>query len=206
MIHAGGGNDTDRRRLGAADIYGGSGSDLIFDGGAGTIHADGNGDNVDTIYGSGQDDIIAGQGNDIIYNQGGTDSVSGGGPGTQVYVVPAGSIALPTPSIPTPTDWPPPHRTRRRRCPRGADGLGRWGELAGSDSGGRSQRQPGPGSRIERRRRRSGQFVAWSDSRSGQYEIYVAEHTASGWQQLAGSARAAASATRPARCGGPALP
>ena len=35
----------------------------------------------------------------------------------------------------------------------------------------------------------SGQFVAWSDSRSGQYEIYVAEHTASGWQQLAGSAQ-----------------
>ncbi len=31
-------------------------------------------------------------------------------------------------------------------------------------------------------------FVAWADSRSGNYEIYVARQTASGWEELAGSA------------------
>ena len=193
LIDGGAGNDTIVGGSGAATIYGGVGSDLIFDGGAGTIYADGkttgNANDVDTIYGSGQDDIIAGQGNDIIYDQGGTDTISGGGSGTQVYVVPPGSVPLPTPSVPTPTDWPPSLVNSAPTLPTGADGLGRWGELAGSASDGGLSSSPGQAVESSVVAGASGQYIAWADSRDGQYAIYVAEHTASGWQQLAGSAQ-----------------
>ena len=61
--------------------------------------------------------------------------------------------------------------------------------MAGSDSGGGLSSSPAQAVESSVVAGALGQYVAWSDSRSGQYEIYVAEHTASGWQQLAGSAQ-----------------
>ena len=56
----------------------------------------------------------------------------------------------------------------------------------------RRQQQPGHRHRAEHRCQRIGtsadEFVAWADNRTGTYEIYVAEHTSAGWQELDGSA------------------
>ena len=190
-INAGSGNDTIVGGSGSAAIYAGTGSDQIFDGGTGTIYANSGGAaTVDTIYGSGQDTIYAGQANDIIYNQGGTNTINGGGPGTQVYNVAAGTVPLPTPgTIPTPPNWPPPLAAGAATLPTGADAQGRWSALAGSATGGGLSNSPAQAVESSVVAGPSGQYVAWSDSRDGQYEIYVAEHTSSGWQQLAGSAQ-----------------
>ena len=190
-INAGSGNDTIVGGSGSAAIYAGTGSDQIFDGGTGTIYANSGGAaTVDTIYGSGQDTIYAGQANDIIYNQGGTNTINGGGPGTQVYNVAAGTVPLPTPgTIPTPPNWPPPLAAGAATLPTGADAQGRWSALAGSATGGGLSNSPAQAVESSVVAGPSGQYVAWSDSRNGQYEIYVAEHTSSGWQQLAGSAQ-----------------
>ena len=93
-------------------------------------------------------------------------------------------------------------RTVAATLPTGADGQGRWSEFEGSASGGGLSDSPGQAVESSIVAGASGQFVAWSDSRSGQYEIYVAEHTASGWQQLAGSVQGEASATRPVQPAG----
>ena len=190
-ISAGAGNDTVVGGSGSAVIYAGTGNDRIFDGGAGTIYANSAGPTtLDTIYGSGQDTIYAGQANDIIYNQGGTNTITGGGPGTQIYNVAAGTVALPSPgSIPTPPDWPPSTVLAAATLPSGADGQGRWSALAGSASGGGLSNSPAQAVESSVTASASAQYVAWSDSRDGQYEIYVAEHADSSWQQLAGSAQ-----------------
>ena len=39
--------------------------------------------------------VNGGPGNDVLFNQGGTDAISGGGPGTQIFTVAAGSIVRP---------------------------------------------------------------------------------------------------------------
>ncbi len=203
-ITGGSGNDTIVGGTGAATIYGGTGTDLIFDGGSGVIHANGQSGGtataVDTIYGSGQDDIIAGAGNDIIYNQGGTNTITGATAGTQVYTVAAGTVALPSPgAIPTPPDWPPSLVDSAATLPTGALAPGRWTGLSGSAFAGGLSNSPAQAIESSVVAGPSGQYVAWSDSRDGQYQIYVAEHTSSGWVQLAGSAREEASATLLAR-------
>ena len=179
---------------GAATIFGGTGTDLIFDGGSGVIHANGPSGGtataVDTIYGSGQDDIIAGAGNDIIYNQGGTNTITGATAGTQVYNAAAGTVALPSPgTIPTPPDWPPSLVDSAATLPTGALAPGRWTGLSGSAFAGGLSNSPAQAIESSVVASPSGEYVAWSDSRSGQYQIYVAEHTSSGWVQLAGSAQ-----------------
>ncbi len=194
LINGGSGNDTIVGGSGAATIYGGTGSDMIFDGGAGTLYAEGqsggSANSVDTIYGSGQDTIFGGLGNDIIYNQGGTNTITGGGTGTQVYTVAQGTVSLPTPgTIPTPPNWPPTAANSAATLPTGVDEQGRWTALEGSASGGGLSNSPAQAVESSIVTGASGQYVAWSDSRDGQYEIYVAEHTAGGWQQLAGSAQ-----------------
>ena len=168
-INAGSGNDTIVGGSGSATIYGGPGNDLIFDGGTGTIYADGpgggNANDVDTIYGSGQDIIHAGLGNDIIYNQGGTNTITGGGPGTQIYTVAAGTVALPSPgAIPTPADWPPPAVDGSATLPTGADGQGRWSQLAGSASNDDLSNSPAQAVESSVTAGASGPYVAWSDS------------------------------------------
>ncbi|HYV35524.1 MAG TPA: right-handed parallel beta-helix repeat-containing protein, partial [Gemmataceae bacterium] len=194
-IDAAAGNDTIVGGTGAAVLIGGAGNDLIFDAGTGNIFADrpqslGNASDVDIIYGGGQDTINAGAGNAIIYNQGGTNVITGGGPGKQVYNVAAGTVPLPTPgSIPTPAQWPPAPVNSAATLPTGVDVQGRWTELEGSASNGGLSNGPGQAVESSTAAGALGQFVAWSDSRSGQYEIYVAQHTATGWQQLAGSAQ-----------------
>ena len=179
---------------GAATIYGGAGNDMIFDGGAGVLNANGptggNANDVDTIYGSGQDTIHGGQGNDIIFNQGGTNTITGGGVGTQIYTVALGTVPLPTPgTIATPPNWPPTAANSAATLPTGVAEQGRWTELEGSASGGGLSNSPAQAVESSIITGASGQYVAWSDARDGQYEIYVAEHTAAGWIQLSSSAQ-----------------
>ena len=62
-------------------------------------------------------------------------------------------------------------------------------ELAGSASGGGLSGHPGQLIEPSVVADAAGPYVAWSDNRNGNFEIYVARHTAAGGQELAASAR-----------------
>ena len=73
--------------------------------------------------------------------------------------------------------------------PTGVDGLGRWTEFAGSASGAGLSGLPGVSVEPSIAAGPAGEYVAWADQRNGSFAIYVALHTAAGWQELAGSAQ-----------------
>ena len=106
----------------------------------------------------------------------------------------AGETADPADQVPpSPTPNPPvapaPAGLSRAGAtlPSGSPYGGRWTELAGSASG---RGLSGPGAALEPSVAASsaGTYVAWADARNGNFEIYVARHTAAGWQGMAGSA------------------
>ena len=92
--------------------------------------------------------------------------------------------------------------------PTGVEYRGRWAELAGSASGGGLSGDPGQSIEPSVVADAAGPYVAWSDNRNGNFEIYVARHTAAGWQELAASARdggvssTASHSRQPAHCAG----
>ena len=99
--------------------------------------------------------------------------------------LPAGANTSAFSGLVDPTTGNPPPVS----IPTSTDSFGRWSELGQSASNGGISN--GTGSAIEPSIATSGsaQFVAWADNRGGAYQIYVAEHTASGWTQLANSAQ-----------------
>jgi hypothetical protein len=195
LIVGGPGNDCLWGGTGNDTIYGGGGNDLILGVGSDVIYDGAPGSNstggVDTIYGSGSDVIHAGPGNDTIFDQGGTNVIDGGGPGTQILRVGLGSIQPPASSpVPIPPNWPPSSTSAASTLPTGPTSGGRWGELAGSASGGGLSNGPGQAIESSIAAGSTGPYVAWADSRSGQFAIDVARYTGTGWQELAGSAEA----------------
>ena len=211
-ITGGAGNDTIVGGTGAATIFGGTGSDLIFDGGAGVIHADGPSGGTANC---GRHNLRFGPRRHLrrrrattsFITKGGTNTITGATAGTQVYNVAAGTVALPSPgTIPTPPDWPPPAVQSAATLPSGATAPGRWTGLSGSAFAGGLSNSPAQAVESSVVAGSGGEYVAWSDSRNGQYEIYVAEHTAAGWVQLAGSAQGGGISDTPGVRGGPALP
>ncbi|MGA2500592.1 MAG: Ser-Thr-rich GPI-anchored membrane family protein, partial [Tepidisphaeraceae bacterium] len=84
------------------------------------------------------------------------------------------------------------------------DSLGRWMELGQSASNGGVSNSPDSAVDPAIATTSTAQFIAWADNRGGTYEIYVAEHIAGAWMQLAGSAQGggisntAANSRRPA--------
>ncbi|HEY7118485.1 MAG TPA: NosD domain-containing protein, partial [Tepidisphaeraceae bacterium] len=215
QIYGLGGNDTFTGSFGNDSIDGGAGNDLISgDAGADLLvggpgndtlygqNASASGDDnaVDTLYGDlgtngnepGQfgDDVLFGQGgNDLLFGEGGTNTINPGG-GSSNYVDPGnggstGSTQTPVPPPLQPTVVPIPVGT----LPSGADGGGRWGSLAdGAASSGVSNTVNSATDSAIATSAAGTQYLAWADNRSGNYEIYVAKHTAGQWLELAGSA------------------
>ncbi|HAM70036.1 MAG TPA: hypothetical protein DCM86_00140, partial [Verrucomicrobiales bacterium] len=199
VIDAGAGNDI---------VEGGAGSDVLL-GGAGddTLYAyaqvvAGDDKSINYLYGdfgtnlnetgSGNDKLVGGGANDLLFGEGGTDQLLPGGAGT---LIDQGTSAVggPNTSI-VPLALAPGGLTNNQgtglSLPADLNVPGRWAELNGSGSGNGVSGSIGSGFDPSIVAGPNGQYLAWADSRSGNLEIYVAQHTTSGqWVQLAGSAR-----------------
>jgi uncharacterized repeat protein (TIGR01451 family) len=145
-----------------------------------------------TLNGGAGDDIIdAGPGgNNVVKGNGGTDILFGrdasdvvtGDSGSYTYV----NSTLPNPlPVYAPVTSALPAGTT---LPAGVDYRGRWSEFASSASGTGLSGLAGFSIEPSVAAGPGGQYVAWADQRSGTFAIYVARHTAAGWQELAGSA------------------
>ncbi len=87
------------------------------------------------------------------------------------------------PLLPAPADL----YSAPAQLPTGRTDLGRWGELAGSASGTGLAGMSASASSPAIASTNTETYIAWSDVRSGTRQVYVAQHDASGWQELAGS-------------------
>ncbi len=191
------------------EIWGDAGADLIL-GGAGhdTLYAfrpGGAGDDgaINYVYGdfgtagnetgTGNDTIVGGTGNDQLFGEGGVNTLSGGGPGALLHNGPA--VGLPpvgpsaAPPVPVPANWPPALPGLQPTLPVGREERGRWTQIAGSATGGGVSASPGGAAEPSVAVGPAGQYVAWSDRRTGTSRIYVALHTPLGWRELADSGR-----------------
>ena len=208
-----GGSDDDILDGGSGDdtLAGNGGSDLLLGGADHDVlyghNSTGSGDDnaVDYVYGdfgtngsepgSGRDRLFGGGGNDLLFGEGDDDFIDAGGGGSNVVDFGSGEGADPNDFVPpTPTPNPPVDPAvavayAAASLPTGVEYRGRWAELAGSASGGGLSGDPGQSIEPSVVADAAGPYVAWSDNRNGNFEIYVARHTAAGWQELAASAR-----------------
>ncbi|MCA9135478.1 MAG: right-handed parallel beta-helix repeat-containing protein, partial [Planctomycetales bacterium] len=212
ILHGDAGDDLISGDSGADVILGGADHDILYALNASGTGADGS---VDYVYGdfgtdnnepgSGNDQLFGDNGIDLLFGEGGDDlidddtqvagvPVPGTVPDTIVYGVgEAADVTLfvsPTPTPAPPIDPPPPGLTLGGPAlPNAVDDFGRWAELAGSaTAGGLSGNialTASPSVAIDGDRT----FVAWSDTRAGNQQIYVSVHDPiAGWAELDGSA------------------
>ena len=200
MIEGGDGDDTISGDAGVDVILGGAGHDTLY-----AFNLSGVGDDsaVNYLYGdfgtnrdeagSGRDRVNGGAGIDLLYGEGDDDLIVAP---NILSIIDYGTGDGSTPSnfvIPSPTappallQAPPAIVLESATLSTTVDDLGRWGELSGSASGLGIAGAGGVASSPAIASSATSQFAAWVDSRNGNLEIYAAEHTASGWRELAGS-------------------
>jgi Ca2+-binding RTX toxin-like protein len=210
---AGGGDGADTIDGGAGDdvLSGDAGSDLLIGGANHDLlyghSASGAGDDnaVDYLYGDfgtgnneaggGRDQLFGQGGNDLLYGEGDDDLINAGGGASNIVNYGSGEG-------PNPADFVPPGATAPPTVisgtsvtqagptlPSGVDDPGRWGQFSSSATGGGLSMSRGLGLEPSVAIDAGGnQYVAWVDSRNGNYEVYVAKHSAAGgWSELAGS-------------------
>ncbi len=192
-------------------MLGSSGSDLLLGGADHDVlyghNSTGSGDDnaVDYVYGdfgtnggeagSGRDRLFGGGGNDLLFGEGDDDFIDAGAGTSNLVDFGGGEGADPNDFVPpTPTPNPPVDPVAAvayadPSLPVGVEYRGRWAELAGSALRGGISGDPGKSIEPSVVADAAGPYVAWSDNRNGNFEIYVARHTAAGWQELAASAR-----------------
>ena len=190
-IHGGGGNNWIEGGPGDDIIVGGSGNNTIIGGGGADLLEGGSGTNIiygntgnDTstsyIYGGPGTNYMYGSANDLIFGTNSATSSSGN---------PADLIA-PTVTLAAPGEASDTSALAVNTLPTGPAYNGWWGEIAGSASGsgltGGVAAASDPVVAVDSSGTR---YVAWSDSRNGNNEIYVACQSASGWEMLGGSAQ-----------------
>ncbi len=207
LIDAGAGDDTLEGDAGSDVLVGGADNDILY----GHNQAAAGDDNaVDYLYGDFGDNIdVAGIGRDQLFGQGGNDLLFGEGEDDAIEddnlvvalgisnIIDFGSGESGTPEdfVP-PTVTPDPALQPATDDPRAAAELpagpvdydGRWTEFAGSATGDGVSAGQGIAPDVDVLAGNGERYVAWADSRSGNYEIYVARQDGSGWTELAGSA------------------
>ena len=202
LIDGGAGDDVIAGDGGSDLIIGGADHDTIYGLNAAGVGSDAA---VDYLYGdfgtngnesgSGQDQLFGHDGIDLLFGEGQDDRIEPGSIGDIVdfgdgegenpndFIAPAATA--------NPVVQPPVAGLSRAMAslPNGIDEQGRWAQLAGSASGlgmsGDAGLSISPSVAVDPLGRPT---VAWSDSRNGNLEIYVAQYTVLGWQELAGSA------------------
>jgi len=198
-------------------LEGGAGSDLLVGGANHDIllgHAStglGNGGGiigdraVDYLYGdfgtnlnepgSGRDQLNGQDGNDLLFGEG-DDDLIGDTQGASNWIdFGAGDGATPNSFVP-PVATPNPAPVVTVNEPRAVNTLplgptyaGWWTEIAGSATGYGLTGGIGAALDATVASDASGvRYVAWADTRNGNYEIYVARESAAGWIMLGGSA------------------
>ena len=213
-----GGTGADTIVGGANDdtIYGNGGADVLIAGGTNDlIYADnpaGTGDTgaVSYLYGTyagepgaGTDILVGGKGNDNLFGDG--DTIVSGSVGSIVDNALAsnpapGAEPLPTGNLP---QLAMPGGTAT--LPTGVAYQGLWTEISGSASGGGLSNSSGQAETPSIVAGPDGTYVAWSDSRSGVYQIDVAELKDNGWESLGSLAVGGAIVRRPARALNPSI-
>ena len=177
-------------------IYGNGGADVLIAGGTHVlIYADnpsGTGDTgaVSYLYGTyanepgaGTDTVIGDTGSDYLFGAGDTIVTSNAN-----SIVDNSLVDNPAPNSPppvaAPTLGPIPSPGSLPTLPTGVNYNGRWTEFAGSATGDGLSNSPAMAVTPSIAAGPAGEYVAWADSRSGLFQIDVAELTASGWQSL----------------------
>ena len=209
-----GGPGNDRLEGGPGDdtLAGGDGSDVLLgQANHDTLYGNsptnlGAADEVDYLYGdfgtngneagSGNDRLFGQAGNDFLFGEGGDDFLDAGTGAGNVADYGAGESANPQDFTPGPATPSPQLATAANlinaeaTLPQGSADPGRWSEWMGSATG--LGLSGDPGLSIEPTVAVAGSgavFVAWTDLRYGNYEIYLARYTSdAGWQSLGGSA------------------
>ena len=201
IIDGGSGSDTISGDADADVLLGGANNDTIYAFNLAGINDDGA---VNYLYGDfgtagdepgvGDDLLRAGIGNDLSFGEGGVNIFQGGGIGAVTNNGLAAGLR-PTnppaePPIPQPPKWPPqlPGQSTTFIID-GITNSGRWTELNGSGSESGLSRSPAAADSPAVAVSSAGPWVAWTDSRSGSPQVYVALHTIAGWSEYAGSAK-----------------
>ncbi|RZL31894.1 MAG: hypothetical protein EOP35_21090, partial [Rubrivivax sp.] len=213
ILEGGAGDDVLEGGAGADLLVGGAGNDTLY---GHSVSGAGDDKAADYLYGdfgsngneagSGADKLYGQGGNDLLYGEGGDDLIQGvagmavaetGGGTTNLIDFGGGGDdagffsnfpATPAPAV-VPVDDTSPRAAGV--LPDGVMGSGRWADLAGSsadtlrglsgDLGLSQEPAVATGPAGER-------YVAWSDSRNGNLEIYVAKHDGAQWVTLGTSA------------------
>jgi hypothetical protein len=143
--------------------------------------------------GSGRDQLNGQGGNDLEFGEGEDDLITdtlgasnlidaGAGDNPAVFVAP---VATPNPVVAVSPDDPFAVDT----LPSGPPYAGWWAEIAASATG--SGVSGGVGAALDTTvavDANGVRYMAWADSRNGNYEIYVARESATGWEMIGGSA------------------
>jgi Ca2+-binding RTX toxin-like protein len=210
VLFGGAGDDIIDGGAGDDLIQGGAGSDVLIGGpdhdviaGDDTVAGDDNA--VDYLYGdfgtnlneagSGRDRLDGQGGNDLLFGEGEDDAITdvlgasnlidyGAGEGADptLIVLPA---LTPNPVVAVSVD----DAFAIDTLPEGPTYAGWWAEIAGSATG--SGVSGGVGAAIDSTVAVGAdglRYTAWADTRNGNYEIYVARESASGWEMIGGSA------------------
>ena len=189
------------------ELVGGTGAADIIQGGPGQnvlVSSTGGGDTITTgsglshVYTPGNNNAIhAENGNAIVYVSSSGDTVSTGTSTTDQILHPGqlGTVAsdFVAPSTTNLFEFPPNPVAPAATLPTGAATPGQWVEFGASASGGGLSNSPAAAIDPSIIATGSGaaamQYAAWTDNRDGNYQIYVARDSSSGWAQLAGSAQ-----------------
>jgi parallel beta-helix repeat protein len=201
ILDGGSGDDTLSGDSGSDLLLGGAGHDLLYALNAAGSGADGS---VDYLYGdfgtngnepgSGRDRLFGDAGIDLLYGEGDDDFIDPGSTG-DIVDYGGGEGADPADYVPpVPTANPPVEPVgagisrAEASLPSGPDDRGRWAELGGRSASGLGvSGDDGMSVHPSIAVTAAATFVAWADTRHGNLEIYAAQHTASGWAELAGS-------------------
>ncbi|MFM8708093.1 MAG: calcium-binding protein, partial [Planctomycetia bacterium] len=212
IIDGGAGDEAIGGGLGSDVLIGGAGHDLLFGTSALTNAPEDNA--VDWLYGdfgtgknepgSGGDRLDGEGGNDLLFGEGGDDFIAGTqgfnqyetGGGTSNVIDFGGNgddsgYVTPT-ATPAPAAVPVDYTLDRAAAslPDGAAQRGRWGDLGGAAAGTGLSGPLGLGTDAAVAVAADGlRYVAWTDTRSGNPQVFVAMTTADGrWTELLGSA------------------
>ena len=201
ILDGGAGDDTLSGDAGSDVLIGGANHDVLY----GQNSTDTGEDNaVDYLYGdfgtnanevgSGRDRLFGQGGNDLLFGEGDDDFIDAGTGGSNIVDYGAGESGVPSDFVPpSPTPAPPLSAIDIDRAiaalPTGVDYTGRWTEYKLSATGlgisGDAGLSIEPTIAADST---GGQYVAWADSRNGNFEIYLLRHNGGAWQELAGSA------------------
>ena len=202
VIDGGPGDDTAMGEAGSDLILGGADHDLLYGHDAAATTDDGA---VDYVYGdfgtnggepgSGRDQIYGNDGNDLLFGEGDDDLIVAGSGGDNLVDYGSGESATPADFTAPPATADPPLATppepvvwSAMSLPTGDHVIAPWWELTGSASGRGLSGDPGLSLEPSVMATADARYVAWSDSRNGNFEIYVARHINGAWEPLSGTA------------------